>query len=261
MNKKKQGLMLLGMLVVDWIFALFFMYMYRDGLAFPQVIYLILGQGLFYQRTDAFTIIILLMPQMLLLFGCSSALRDEVTGLGPYLFTRMKSRTKWYLQRAVRLIGLSFLLCAAYQLGALLLALLFGFRGAFPAAGMLLELYLIQSLQWSCVVLIANTANLRVRAIYTYVVGIFLLGVAMVAHAMSYQNTPLWLLRASPFAQGIYAWHDNAYQGYQIVDAAEAAQGFSVWGSVGYFVIFILLILSAGALVIRRTDILGRERD
>lgn len=223
----------------------------------------IAGYGILYVEHIKYITPILtwIIPQVLLIYLLGNFLSECIHQNAVYIFTRSNKRKSWLLTQVSTL----FVYVFSYSIVQFIVLLLIGYINniKFPenysqVESILLSMILVV-MQNFIIILFINILSLYVSATNSIATFMFLhLGcIVLVWFINEFTPNLNSIINFVPFTQGIYSWHsDSVVLASKILEDGFRLSNYSLYFSIGYMIVFILIIIILGAKKLERIDFL-----
>lgn len=219
-----------------------------------------LGGSFIIQNADIMMDLLLLTPQILLLYLYADYFRQDFMVHYVYVFTRYGQKRRWFCHRWFGLLGMVAGQYLLYMAASFVFALTAGYR--FPMAGekllLLAQIWLLNVLLVFFLALLTNMLSLpldEVKACFFIIVGYSL---SFVGGQVAIQGSGrgAWLLFLLPAAHQQYWWHTDCLLPAPLQGLGGSLPGFPVAGSVCVLLVSIALLTVVFQRLLEKKDML-----
>ena len=198
------------------------------------------------------------LPLYLLLAFFGGSMADDMNRIGIYLFTRQKTRSRWYATQTARLAGNSLLYHIAYILPVLVWILLSDVAvNWIDITKTSLIFILVGILFYSVLLLVTNIVSSLLGSHVGLVCGIVLLIIFIVASTTIDTNNNLgyWLFKLNPLSNAMITWHSPMPPSNRLYNSVTQIANYKISFSVLYFIFLLISTSIVGWIFMRRADI------
>ena len=194
---------------------------------------MVLFRSLLTELDELVSAIFWILPVLILMFLCGTVFSQDFERCGIYIFTRSRSRYRWYITKSIKLLALSVVYYAMHA--AACLCLVVGKTGGniAGAAGLVLQFITLNAL-FGCIMLqIQNLAGIFAGSHIGYLASVILAIVLAICAIVAYNSSAIKLaFLVNPLAHLNYEWHtDVGLQPLQGMDFT-LAESFICYGAM-----------------------------